>query len=114
MVDKAAETAEPPGGEAAHPPSASTEGPGPDRLNEIGVLRRREIEARMIAPFVEELTRHFDRPQVLDILRKVVIDVARSQGTDLAEQMGGCSPSHLADSLDAWKKDNALELEILN
>ena len=94
--------------------SAPSTVPPADRLNDIGVLKRREIEARMIAPFVTALSRHFDRKQVLAILQEVVVDVARSQGADLAGQMGGCSPAHLAESLDAWTKDDALELEVLN
>ena len=84
-----------------------------DDLNEIGVLKRREIEARVIAPLVEELSQEFGRERVLEVVRKVIIRIAAEQGGGLAARMGGDSPSHLADSLKDWKKDNALELEVL-
>ena len=84
-----------------------------DDLNEIGVLKRREIEARVIAPVVEELSKEFGRERVLEVVRKVIIRIAADQGGGLAARMGGGSPSHLADSLKDWKKDDALELEVL-
>ena len=31
----------------------------------------------------------------------------------MAARLGGCSPAHLADSLRDWKKDDALEIEVL-
>ena len=46
------------------------EGSSPtDDLNAIGVLKRREIEARVIAPLVEELSREFGREKVLGVRR---------------------------------------------
>ena len=38
-----------------------------DTLNEIGVLKRREIEARIIGPFVDALANEFERERVLEI-----------------------------------------------
>ena len=84
-----------------------------DTLNEIGVLKRREIEARIIAPFVEALSQEFGRLRVLEILRRVVVAIAERQGAELADAMGGCSLHHFSDSLENWKKDGALELEVL-
>lgn len=43
-----------------------------DRLNAVGVLARREIEARMLAPVVEALGREFDRDRVVAIVRDVI------------------------------------------
>lgn len=85
----------------------------PDTLNDIGVLKRREIEARIIAPLVERLSQEFGRDRVLEILREVIVNVARDQGKQLSLEMGGDSPVHLADSLEAWTRDNALEIEVL-
>lgn len=85
----------------------------PDRLNEIGVLRRREIEARIVAPLLEALGREFERERVLAIAREVIISIAREQGARLAETMGGRTLEHFARSLDFWKKDDALQIEVL-
>ena len=90
------------------------EGSSPtDDLNAIGVLKRREIEARVIAPLVEELSMEFGREKVLGVLKKVIVRIAASQGEGMAARLGGCSPAHLADSLRDWKKDDALEIEVL-
>jgi predicted ArsR family transcriptional regulator len=84
-----------------------------DRLNEIGVLKRREIEARLIAPWLDALGQEFGRERVLEIAREVIIRVAHEQGAQLAGAMGGNSMAHFAASLEAWKKDDALEIEVL-
>ena len=87
--------------------------PPPDTLNAIGVLKRREIEARILAPFVDALSEEFDREQVIAILRNTIIRVAQQQGADLARQMGDDSLQAFSDTLPAWTKDDALHLEVL-
>jgi predicted ArsR family transcriptional regulator len=84
-----------------------------DTLNRIGVLNRREIEARILAPMLAALGEEFGSERVLEIARQVVIDVARQQGAHLAREMGGNDLPHLADSLENWKKDEALQIEVL-
>jgi L-2-amino-thiazoline-4-carboxylic acid hydrolase-like protein len=98
-----AEDSESPGGGA--PPA--------DRLNEIGVLRRREIEARIVGPLLEALGREFGAERVREIAREVIVSVARQQGDQLAAAMGGRSLMHFAASLDLWKKDDALQTDVL-
>lgn len=85
----------------------------PDRLNEVGVLTRREIEARLVAPLVEAFAQEFGRERVLEITRQTIIRIAREQGAQLSAGMGGCTLAHFAASLDAWKKDDALQIEVL-
>lgn len=85
----------------------------PDRLNAIGVLIRREIEARLLAPLIQALSQEFGRERVLEIVRRTIVEIARQQGAQLAQSEGGNSLNHFAASLEAWKKDNALEIEIL-
>lgn len=85
----------------------------PDTLNEIGVLKRREIEARILAPFVDALAQEFDRERVLAILRETIIDVARRQGAERAAAMGDNSLAAFANSAGDWRKGNALEIDVL-
>jgi len=85
----------------------------PDRLNEVGVLTRREIEARLLAPLVQALGEEFGRERVLEITRQTIIRIAREQGAELTESMGGCSLAHFAASLEAWKKGEALQIDVL-
>ena len=84
-----------------------------DRLNAIGVLTRREIEARILAPLLEALGNEFGRERVLEIARQTIIEVARQQGAQLAQNTGGNDLEHLAASLDAWKQDDALQIDVL-
>ena len=85
----------------------------PDRLNAIGVLTRREVEARILAPVLAALGQEFGQERVLEIVRRTIIEIARQQGAQLAAQMGGCSLQHFAESLAAWKKNDAMHLEVL-
>jgi predicted hydrocarbon binding protein len=85
----------------------------PDRLNAMGVLTRREIEARIVAPLLEALGEEFGPERVLEVARDVIVNVARQQGAQLAESMGGSTLAHFAESMEAWKKGNAIEMEVL-
>jgi len=94
------------------PDQASGDG-RPDTLNEIGVLKRREIEARIIAPLIERFGEEFGHDRVVELTREVVVDVAQKQGAALAGVMGGKDLVHFADSMEAWTRGGALETEEL-
>lgn len=88
--------------------------PPADQLNEaIGVLARRETEARLMAPLIDALSDAFGREEVLAIIRDTVIKIAHSQGQALADKHGISSDGFL-DSLAAWRQDGALEIDIVN
>jgi predicted ArsR family transcriptional regulator len=87
--------------------------PPADHLNTIGVLNRREIEARLLAPLLEALGAEFGRERVLEITRQSILQIARQQGVQLAESLGGTDLEHFAASLDAWKKDDAMQIDLL-
>jgi hypothetical protein len=82
-------------------------------MNEIGVLKRREIEVRILAPLLKNLGDEFGLEKVLEITRKTIVEVARQQGADLADSMGGCSLIHFAASLEAWKLGDAMQMDLL-
>ncbi|MBI5082501.1 MAG: L-2-amino-thiazoline-4-carboxylic acid hydrolase, partial [Chloroflexi bacterium] len=84
----------------------------PDTLNDIGVLKRREIEARILMPLIESLGKEFGREKVLGIVRETIIAIARGQGAALAQHYGS-GMNDFAGSLANWKKDNALEIDVL-
>ncbi|SUZ76015.1 uncharacterized protein METZ01_LOCUS28869, partial [marine metagenome] len=90
----------------------SSDQPKPDTLNDIGVLKRREVEARIIAPLVERFAKEFGEERVTELARETVIDVARTQGAALAEAMGGNGLTEFANSLTNWTKGGALEIEV--
>lgn len=86
----------------------------PDDLNAlIGVLTRREVEARVLTPILDALASEFGREAVLGVVRDAIIRIAHEQGAQLVETMGGNSLDAFADSLQFWTKDDALEIELI-
>lgn len=86
----------------------------PDTLNaRIGVLTRREVEARMLGPLIEALGAQFGRQQVIEVVRETIIRIAQEQGAALAQSMGSDGLPAFADSLRFWTQDNALEVDVL-
>ena len=81
-------------------------------LNAIGVLRRRLIEARVLAPVLDALGTRFGRDQVLAVARDVIVALAREQGEELAQAVGGCSLRHFEGTLDRWQADDALQITV--
>lgn len=84
----------------------------PDTLNDIGVLKRREIEARILAPAVDAMAAEFGRERVLAIVKRVITQIARDQGRALADRMQGNTLAHLAKSQANWLKGDALTIEV--
>ena len=85
----------------------------PDTLNEIGVLKRREIEARILLPVVEALAKEFGRERVVSIVRDVIVEVARAQGKEIAARMGDDSLRALGTALQDWQKGDAYRMDVL-
>lgn len=86
----------------------------PDTLNEIGVLPRREIEARIVAPLLERLGTEFGHERVNELAAEVIVDVARTQGAAMADLLGGRDLSTLAASMEAWTRGGALEIKVID
>jgi len=83
-------------------------------LNEIGVLKRREIEARLLAPIVDALGDKFGRQEVLEVVRNVVTGIARRQGRELATRLGSNDLQTYRKSVEPWSRNDALHLHILD
>lgn len=105
---ESADTAQPVAGRAAAP------GLPPDTLNaRIGVLTRREVEARMLAPLIEALGAEFGRERVIEIVRDVIVRIAQQQGAQLADERHDAGLLTFAESTKAWTQGNALELDVI-
>jgi hypothetical protein len=85
-----------------------------EELNEIGVLKRREIEARLLAPIVDALGDKFGRKEVLDVVRNVVTGIARRQGQELAARLGRNDLQAYGTSVEPWSRNDALQMRILD
>ena len=82
-------------------------------LNAIGVLKRRTIEARILAPVIKAMADEFGAGRVHAVLSKVIVEIAKNQGAAMAAKCDGNSPAHLAGTLDQWRADGALEMDVL-
>ena len=85
----------------------------PDELNAIGVLTRREVEARLLIPLIEALSARFGQAEVLEIVRQTIIEIARQQGRELAESCPTNDLSAFASALEAWKKGDAMQIQVI-
>jgi hypothetical protein len=85
-----------------------------DNLNaKIGVLTRREVEARILAPMLDAMGEAFGRERVHQVMRDTIIRIAKKQGAELAGFMGGVTFQHFAESLRFWTMDGALEIDVI-
>src|SRR6202034_2941202 len=83
-------------------------------LNESGVLKRREIEARLLAPIVDALGDKFGRQEVLEVVRNVVTGIARRQGRELASRLGRNDLQAYGTSVEPWSRNDPLQMHILD
>lgn len=85
----------------------------PDTLTQtIGVLLRRETEARVLAPVIDALADAFGRDAVVDVVRDVIVRLAHDQGASLAAEYGQGADAFL-ETLQFWTRGGALEIEVL-
>ena len=83
-----------------------------ERLNSVGVLTRREIEARILAPVIDALAQEFPRQRIIEIVRDVIIAIARQQGRVLAPA-DERSVATFAATLEPWQRDDAMRLKVI-
>ena len=85
----------------------ATEGP------ELSLLQRREIEARIVGPLLRAVAGEIGPERTLALARRVISDLARQAGADLALRFGEATLETFARSLDLWREGGALEIEML-
>ena len=85
-----------------------------DDLNaKIGVLTRRDVEARILSPVIEALSESLGRDEVLAVVQSTIVKIAREQGADLSNLLGNNSLQHFSETLQYWTRDDALEIELV-
>lgn len=85
----------------------------PDTLTQtIGVLTRRETEARLLAPVIQALGDAFGRNEVEQIVGDAIVKLAREQGAALSAEYGD-GPDAFMETLQFWQAGGALEIEVL-
>jgi hypothetical protein len=82
-------------------------------LSQIGILARREIEARILAPVVKELFRELGRERTLAIVEPIIISLAREAGSQLGKIVGGNSLDHFMKGFPMWTREDPLMVQVL-
>lgn len=85
----------------------------PDTLTQkIGVLTRRETEARILAPIIEALGESFGREKVVEVVCDTIEKLAVEQGQSLAAEYGNGADAFF-ETLQFWTQGGALEIDVL-
>jgi len=87
--------------------------PPADYLNAVGLLNRREIEARLLIPYLEALSAELNEDRIREITRNVIQHIAEQQGAQLAASVDTNDLEHFEAAQESWKKDNAIQTEVL-
>lgn len=84
-----------------------------ESMDEVPLIVRREIEARIIAPFVESLSARFGRQPVIEALRDTIQAIARQQGSTFASSCDRADLPAFAGLTQKWQEAGALEMKVL-
>jgi predicted hydrocarbon binding protein len=82
-------------------------------LSKIGILTRREIEARIAGPLIKAFMAEIGEERALEIARKVIVSLARESGETLHRLAGGNSLEDFARGLPLWSRDDAVTFDLL-
>ena len=87
--------------------SSTIGAPGPT------LLQQREIEAKVIGPLVRGFATELGIEKTLEIVRRVIVNLAHESGADLATRMGESTLAAFARGIDRWTEGGALELDVI-
>jgi hypothetical protein len=88
-------------------PSMSAEKP------KLPLLEQRAIEARIVGPLVRAFAEAMGQERTLEIVAGVIRELARENGAELARFLGERTLEAFARSLDRWRENGALEMDVL-
>lgn len=80
-----------------------------ETIQDVPILLRREIEALMVAPFLDAFAKELGEDRTKEITRKVIADLARQAGADAAKAVGGNSFAHFKMTQVNFQKGDAMD-----
>ena len=80
--------------------------------SQIGILARREIEARIAGPLIKAFMAEIGDERALEIAREGIVSLARESGEMLRQLAGDNSLEQFARGLPLWNRDDALIFDI--
>ena len=82
--------------------------------DELGILQRRRIEARILAPIYRILKREYGIDQAREIIREAITRDAVAQGAEFAARENGKASMRTFIAIQhLWTRDDALQTETL-
>ena len=83
-----------------------------DNLDEqVGVLTRREIEARILSPYLAAVAAEIGEERARELLARVVVEAARESGREMRGRTDGDGLTAFAEQWGPWFRDGALEID---
>lgn len=83
-----------------------------ETIQDVPILLRREIEALMVAPFLEVFAKELGWEKTQEIARGVIASMADQAGKGMAAAAGGNTLAHLAKVIPAFSSGGALKIEM--
>ena len=81
--------------------------------SEMDVIDRRRIEAMVLGPMLRAFQAEFGVEKTNSIAEKVITRLAREQGAEFAKGIGANGLDDYAANKDAWRRQGALEVDIV-
>lgn len=80
---------------------------------DLSVLERRKIEAMVLGPMLQAFGDRFGEDETRETASEVITEIARAQGRELAQFLGGDDLVTFAENKGPWRKGGALDVEEL-
>jgi len=82
-------------------------------LSTIGILIRREIEARIAGPLIKAFLQETGEERGLEIVEEVIVSLAKESGEMLREFVGGHGLEDFAKGMALWSQDDAVTFDLV-
>ena len=82
--------------------------------NKMDVIDRRQVEALILGPMHRAFQNEIGIEKTNEIARTVITKLAREQGAQFAQDIGSNKLEDYASNKDAWRRNGALEIEVIN
>ena len=82
-------------------------------IDQIGILPRREIEARIAGPLIKAFAEEIGKERAMEIAGRVIDSLGKESGTALKDFLGGNSLDDFAKGMALWSKGDALKTDVL-
>ena len=81
--------------------------------SQMDVIDRRQVEAMILSPMLRAFQEEIGVEKTNTTARTVITDLAREQGSQFAEGIGTNGLEDYASNKDAWRRQGALEIDII-